>query len=57
MKELPYVFDLLYDIKTEEQAIKIAQGFPDCSSARVSEIIELYEQENIPLPPELRNFK
>lgn len=49
-RELPYVFDLLWDVKTYEQVERIAKYEGDCSEATPEDLVELFQQENIPLP-------
>jgi len=50
MKELPYEFDLLYDIKTWEQLRKVMRGEPDCSDATPMQVYWLLIEYNLPVP-------
>ena len=54
--ELPYVFDLLWDVKTYEQVERIAKFEPDCSDAEPEDLVELFQQENLELPECLKSF-
>ena len=50
MKELPYVFDLLFDVKTLEQVERIAKYEGDCSDATPEELRSLFISEGLDLP-------
>lgn len=55
MKPLPYDFDLLYDIKYEEQLFGILRGGPHCTDID-SDIFDLIEVHNIELPEDCKKF-
>ena len=44
VKELPYIFDLLYDIKTIEDIQDIMQGNPTRCTCSKKELIELAQE-------------
>lgn len=48
--ELPYDFDLLWDIKTLDQIERIAKGIPTHSDAIPSDLVKLYKQLNMAIP-------
>lgn len=48
--ELPYMFDLLWDVKTYEQVERIANHRGDCSDASPADLVELFQQEDLALP-------
>jgi len=50
MTKLPYVFDLLYDIKYMYEVESIAKGFPSASDATPEDLVELFERQNMPIP-------
>ena len=50
MRDLPYVFDLLYDVKTMEQVGRIARYEGDCSDATPLDLYELFMQQGMPVP-------
>ncbi len=50
MTNLPYEFDLLYDVKTVEELHCILKGESHCTDAQDWELCELAEIYNIPLP-------
>ena len=54
--ELPYVFDLLWDVKTYEQVERIAKFEADCSGAEPEDLVELFQQENLEIPECLKSF-
>ena len=54
--ELPYMFDLLWDVKTYEQFERIAKFEGDCSDATPSDLVELFQQENLEMPECLKGF-
>ena len=54
--ELPYEFDLLWDVKTTEQVISIANFEADCSDASPYDLVELYISHNLKMPKELEKF-
>lgn len=55
-RELPYIFDLLYDVKDYEQVDRIARGEPDCSDADPQDLVALFKQEGLALPPSLKQY-
>ena len=50
MTKLPYEFDLLYDIKTLEQAYRVMKELPDCSDADPEDVYELLVKYDLPVP-------
>ena len=54
--ELPYVFDLLWDVKTYEQVERIAKFEADCSDADPYDLVELFQKENLEIPECLKGF-
>ena len=48
--ELPYVFDLLYDVKTYEQVRRIANYEADCSDASPQDLVDLFIEEGMVVP-------
>ena len=54
--ELPYIFDLLWDVKTYEQVERIAKFEGDCSDATPCDLVELFQQENLEIPECLKAF-
>ena len=57
MRELPYEFDLLYDIKMMHQVEAIAKGDPSCSDASPEELVELFIAHKLPIPDCLKEVK
>ena len=55
-RELPYVFDLLWDVKTYEQVERIANHEGDCSEAEPEDLVELFQQENLEIPECLASY-
>lgn len=55
-RELPYVFDLLWDVKSYEQVERIAKYEGDCSDATPEDLVELFQQENLEIPECLSDF-
>lgn len=49
-RELPYDFDLLYDIKTLYEVGMIAKGEPHCSNASPEDLVELFQKLEMPVP-------
>jgi hypothetical protein len=49
-RELPYDFDLHYDVKTMEQVERIAKGEADCSDATPEDLIALFLLHDLPVP-------
>lgn len=49
-KELPYTFDLFYDIKTMDDVKKIAYGEPHCSDATPEDLVTLFIDLGLPVP-------
>lgn len=56
MRELPYEFDLLYDIKMMYEVKAVATGEPTHSDATAEELVDLFEQYHIPKPSCLMGF-
>jgi hypothetical protein len=54
--ELPYVFDLLWDVKSYEQVERIAKYEGDCSDASPEDLVELFQQEGMDIPECLADF-
>lgn len=54
--ELPYIFDLLWDVKTYEQVERIAKFEADCSDADPYDLVELFQKENLEIPKCLKGF-
>ena len=48
--KLPYVFDLLHDVKSVEELHSILLGEPHCTDATDWELCELADEHGIPLP-------
>ena len=57
MRELPYDFDLLHDIKMMYQVEAIAKGEPSCSDATPEDLLELFIAHQLPIPACLQNIK
>jgi len=57
MDKLPYVFDLLYDIKHLEEVEIIARGEASHSDADPYELLNLFEKEGLEIPKCLLPFK
>jgi len=53
MNELPYIFDLYWDVKTYEQVDIIARGEPDCSEATPGDLKKLFIDEGMEVPKSL----
>jgi len=55
MTDLPYIFDLLYDIKTLEELHEHLTGKQrTATSATDLELIELSIENNVPLPDQIK---
>lgn len=48
--ELPYEFDLLYDVKSVQELHSILKGEPHRTSATIQELCELMDKYNMPIP-------
>ena len=57
MTELPYVFDLLYDIKTMKDVEKVAKGWPIATKATPEDLVSLFLSEGIELPEYLKGVR
>jgi hypothetical protein len=55
--ELPYDFDLLYDIKMMHQVEAIAKGEASHSDASPEDLVELFEELNMKLPECLHHIR
>lgn len=55
-RELPYDFDLLWDVKTMEQVERIANYEGDCSEATPEDLVVLFGQCDLPVPECLESF-
>ena len=55
-RELPYDFDLLYDVKTYEQIERIANYEGDCSEASPEDLVDLFQQLKMKVPKCLASF-
>lgn len=55
-RELPYEFDLFYDIKTMKQVQNIAEGKPDCSDAEPEDLVTLFNELELEVPECLKSF-
>ena len=49
-KRLPYIFDLMYDVKDLEQVSRIANGAPDSSDATPTDLLALFISEGLEIP-------
>jgi len=49
-QDLPYVFDLLWDIKTMATVEKIAKGITQASAAKPIDLYLLFESEGMVIP-------
>lgn len=56
MRELPYEFDLLHDIKMMYEVEVIAKEEPSHSDATPEELVDLFREHMIPLPACLASF-
>lgn len=56
VNKLPYIFDLLWDVKTYEQVERIAKFEATCSDANPYDLVELFQQENLEIPECLKGF-
>ena len=56
MRELPYDFDLLYDVKSYAQIESIANYKWDCSDATPEELVLLFQQLELEIPSCLIRF-
>lgn len=56
-RELPYEFDLFFDIKTMQEVEDIATGKPHSSDAEPEELLDLFIKYNLDIPDCLKNFK
>ncbi len=56
MRELPYEFDLMYDIKMMYEVEAVAKGYATGSDATPEELVSLFEKHNIPIPACLVTF-
>jgi len=54
--ELPYIFDLLWDVKSYEQVERIAKYEGDCSDATPQDLVELFQKEGLEIPECLAAF-
>ena len=54
--ELPYIFDLLWDVKSYEQVERIAKYEGDCSAATPEDLVELFQHEGMDIPNCLADF-
>ena len=54
--KLPYDFDLLWDVKNEEQVERIAKYEGDCSDAEPHDLVDLYLKFDMSMPPELASW-
>lgn len=50
MEELPYDFDLYYDIKTMEEVERVFNYEPSSSSASPYDLVRLFKDLGMPLP-------
>ena len=57
LERLPYVFDLIWDVKTMAQVEVIANLEADCSDASPYDLYELFESEGMDIPKCLEGFK
>ena len=55
--KLPYVFDLLFDIKTMSEIERIANGDSSHSDATSQDLIDLFIELNISIPKCLKSCK
>jgi len=56
MRELPYEFDLLYDVKMMYEVESIANGEPSCSDASPEDLVELFIAHKLEMPECLKQF-
>lgn len=49
-RELPYEFDLLWDVKSYAQVERIAKYLGDCSDATPEDLIELFQLHEMKVP-------
>jgi len=56
-RNLPYSFDLLWDVKTMGQVERIAKFEADCSDADPYDLYELFESEGMEIPECLKGFE
>ena len=57
MRELPYEFDLLYDIKMMYEIEAVAKGEPSQSDATPENLVDLFIAHKLPIPDCLKNVK
>jgi len=57
MRELPYTFDLHYDIKMMWEIETIAKGEPHCSDASPEDLVELFIEMDMEIPECLSGVK
>lgn len=55
--DLPYAFDLHWDVKDLEQVERIAAGKPDCSDADPEDLLALFIDLALEVPACLEKFK
>jgi len=48
--DLPYDFDLLYDVKDYEDVEAIARGSAHCSSASAQDLVDLFHSMDMEIP-------
>ena len=49
-RELPYDFDLHWDVKSMEQVERIARGDPDASDATPEDLVAMFLAHDLPIP-------